>query len=347
MKNHPALRGALLALLASLLFGASVPLVQRFGVGVGSWMTAAMLYAGAAVAGLSLRSSTGKEAALRRRHWPRLVSVALFGAVIGPAALAWGLQHTSSVSASLILTQESVFTVLLSMLLYHEHIDRRVGLAIALTASGGLLLVLDRAGNGTAQMIGLLSVMGATVSWGVDNALSRALADLDPGRVVLGKAAVGAACSFLIAAATGETNLSLTAGLGLFLIGTTGYGLSLRFYLLAQRTFGAARTGSVFATAPFMGALIAFGLGERGVSLPLLSGGALMVAGVVLHLTEKHEHGHLHEVLEHEHAHTHDDGHHTHVHATMPVGGHSHWHRHEQGRHCHAHTPDLHHSHKH
>ena len=177
MKNHPALRGALLALLASLLFGASVPLVQRFGAGVGSWMTAAMLYAGAATAGLLLRSRTGKEAALQHRHWPRLISMALFGSVIGPAALAWGLQHTSSVSASLMLTQEAVFTVLLSLLLYQEHIDRRVGLAISLITSGGILLVLDRSGNGTVQVIGLLAVLGATVSWGVDNALSRALAD--------------------------------------------------------------------------------------------------------------------------------------------------------------------------
>ena len=347
MKNHPALRGALLALLASLLFGSSVPLVQRFGAGVGSWMTASMLYAGAAAAGLFLRSGTGKEAGLKHRHWPRLISMALFGSVIGPAALAWGLQHTSSVSASLMLTQEAVFTVLLSLLLYQEHIDRRVGLAISLITSGGILLVLDRSGNGTVQVIGLMAVLGATVSWGVDNALSRALADLDTGRVVLSKAAVGAACSFLIAVATGETSLSLTAGTGLFLIGTIGYGLSLRFYLLAQRAFGVARTGSVFATAPFVGAVIAFGLGERGVSLPLLSGAALMAAGVALHLTENHEHEHVHEVLEHEHAHTHDDGHHSHVHATMPVGGHSHWHRHEQDRHCHAHTPDLHHAHKH
>ena len=189
--------------------------------------------------------------------------------------------------------------------------------------------------------------MGATVSWAVDNTLSRALADLDPGRVVLGKATVGAACSFLIAATTGETALSLSAGMGLFLIGAIGYGLSLRFYLLAQRALGAARTGSVFATAPFIGAVIAFGLGERGLSPWLLGGAALMVAGVVLHISERHEHKHEHEALEHEHAHTHDDEHHTHIHAQIPVGAHSHRHTHEPVTHSHSHTPDLHHVHKH
>lgn len=85
--------------------------------------------------------------------------------------------------------------------------------------------------------------------------------------------------------------------MGLFLIGVTGYGLSLRFYLLAQRALGAARTGSVFATAPFIGAVIAFGLGERELSPWLLGGAALMVSGVVLHISERHEHKHEHETL--------------------------------------------------
>jgi len=347
VKNLPAARGAFLALLAALLFGASTPLVQRVGVGVSAWMTAAMLYAGAAIMGLLLRSGIAKEAALRRRHLPRLLLMALCGAVIGPVALSWGLQHTSGMSASLMLTLEAVFTVLLSCLLYREHIYRRVGLAIALLTLGGALLIFDRAGNGTTQVIGLLAVLVATVSWAVDNTLSRALADLDPGRVVLGKATVGAACSFLIAATTGETALTLSAGVGLFLIGAIGYGLSLRFYLLAQRALGAARTGSVFATAPFIGAVIAFGLGERGLSPWLLGGAALMVAGVLLHISERHEHKHEHKTLEHEHAHTHADGHHIHTHVQIPVGSHSHQHKHEPVTHIHAHTPDLHHAHKH
>jgi drug/metabolite transporter (DMT)-like permease len=189
--------------------------------------------------------------------------------------------------------------------------------------------------------------MAATISWAVDNTLSRALADIDPGRVVLGKATMGAICSFLIAMTNGETALSWSAGWGLFLIGAIGYGLSLRFYLLAQRALGAARTGSLFATAPFIGAVIAFGLGERGFSLWLFGGAALMVAGAMLHILERHEHKHGHEALEHEHAHTHDDGHHIHPHVQITVESHSHRHQHEPMIHRHAHTPDLHHIHKH
>ena len=347
MKNSSIVQGALLALLAAVLFGASAPLVQKAGTHIGSWMTAALLYAGAAIAGWLLRSTTAQEAALQRQHWPRLLLMAFFGAVIGPAALAWGLQHTSGMSASLMLALEAVFTVALSSLFYREQIDRRVGLAILLLTSGGVLLVLDSTESGAPQVMGLLAVMGATMAWGIDNTLSRALADIDPGRVVLGKAALGAVCSFLIAMATGPSTFPWLDGFGLFLIGATGYGLSLRFYLLAQRTFGAARTGSVFGAAPFIGALIAFGLGERNLSVWLIGGGVLMMAGVILHMTEQHEHEHAHEAMEHEHAHTHDDGHHTHTHSPMPVGMHSHPHRHESMQHNHPHAPDLHHVHQH
>ena len=51
-----------------------------------------------------------------------------------------------------------------------------------------------------------------------------------------------------------------------FAIGATGYGLSLRLYLLVLRAFGAARTGSVFAFAPVIGALLAIALGDRSLS---------------------------------------------------------------------------------
>lgn len=347
MKNFPAYKGAFFALMAAVLFGASTPLVQRMGVGVGGWMTAALLYAGAAVAGLLLRADSASEAPLQRQHWPRLLLMSGFGAVLGPAALAWGLQHTSGMGASLMLSLEAVFTILLSLLFYHEAIGHRVGLAMALLSAGGALLVLDQAHVGSSHFIGLLAVMAATLAWGIDNTLSRGLADLDPGQVILGKAALGASCSCLIAIVLGQTSLPFYAGLSLFLIGAFGYGLSLRFYLLAQRAFGASRTGSLFAAAPFIGASIAFSLGERELSLWLIAATILMIAGVILHITEQHEHAHQHQALEHEHAHRHDDGHHDHLHETMPTGTHSHTHLHEAMAHSHTHAPDLHHEHTH
>jgi drug/metabolite transporter (DMT)-like permease len=344
--RSPALQGGLLALTAAVLFGVSTPLVQRFGAGMSSLSTAALLYAGAALIGAIMRRPIEQEAGVQRGDAARLALMALFGAAIGPVALAWGLQHTSGTSASLMLTLEAVFTAVLAWLWYHETLDRRVILAMALLTLGGAALVLDRTDAGSSQVLGLLVVMVATAAWGVDNTLSRALADRDPGQVVMIKGALGASATALLAVAFGEPLPRLAAALGLLAVGATGYGLSLRFYLLAQRAFGAARTGSVFAFAPFVGAAVAFMLGERSGSVWMLVGTALMLAGIVLHLAESHSHEHQHETIEHEHAHPHDDPHHAHHHP-VPGGTHSHLHRHEPMRHTHPHVPDEHHGHRH
>lgn len=337
----------MLALLAAALFGVSTPLVQLFGAGLGPFTTAALLYAGAAVIGAVLKRPIEREARLMRSDLRRLLAVAALGAVIGPVALAWGLQRSSATSASLMLTLEAFFTALLAWLLYHETMDRRVWAAMLLLLAGGAMLVLDQGRSGANQLAGVIAVLVATAAWGADNALSRALAERDPGQVVLAKAALGATATATLALALGEPLPALPAGLALLAIGASGYGLSLRFYLLAQREFGAARTGSVFAFAPFIGALVAFSLGDRSVSWMLAAGGGLMLGGILLHLIEKHHHPHGHDAARHEHAHRHDDGHHNHTHDPMRPGSHSHAHAHEPVRHAHAHVPDAHHRHQH
>jgi drug/metabolite transporter (DMT)-like permease len=343
----PALRGGLLALLAAVLFGASTPLVQRFGAGVGTFTTAALLYAGAAVVGALSRQRVEREARVAAGDLPRLLAMAGFGAVLGPVALAWGLQHTSGTGASLMLTLEALFTVLLAWRLYRETMGPRVWAAMLLLLAGGALLVLDQGRSGGGQVLGLLAVLVATLAWGVDNTLSRPLAERDPSQVVMAKAAIGAGVTLLLAWTAGESLPDAGRAMALLLVGASGYGLSLRLYLLAQRAFGAARTGSVFAFAPFIGAALAVALGERSPGALMAVGSVLMLAGVVLHLGESHGHEHGHDAIEHEHAHRHDDGHHDHAHDAMPAGAHSHAHVHRALRHAHPHVPDVHHVHRH
>ncbi len=307
----------------------------------------ALLYAGAALVAWLLRRPGAQEAPLERSDGVRLLGMAALGAVVGPVALAWGLQRTSGSSASLMLTLEAVFTAVLAWRWYGEAMDRRVVLAMLLLSAGGLVLMAEQGSVGQVQLWGLLAVMLATAAWGIDNTLSRGVAERDPGQVVVAKSMLGVAATVALAWAWQEPLPRWSPAAALLVIGASGYGLSLRFYLLAQRAFGAGRTGSVFAFAPFIGALGAFALGDRSWSVWLVLGGMLMLLGVVLHLSETHEHEHAHLAMEHEHAHKHDDGHHSHGHDPMPTGPHSHWHRHEPMSHRHSHVPDLHHRHGH
>src|SRR5262245_24999148 len=150
----PAVRGALLALTAAVLFGVSTPLVQRFGVGVGPFVTAALLYAGAALAGALLRRRVEREAQLSRHDIPRLLAMAAAGAVIGPVALAWGLQRTSGTSASLMLTLEALFTAALAWLFYRETMGRRMWSAMCVLMLGGIALILDQSRDSGTGVLG-------------------------------------------------------------------------------------------------------------------------------------------------------------------------------------------------
>ena len=126
--------------------------------------------------------------------------------------------------------------------------------------------------------------------------------------------------------------------------------MSLLLDMHALRLLGAAREAAYFATAPFIGALLAIPLLAERPGLAEAAAGLVMVAGVVLLARERHSHLHTHEPVEHEHLHVHDEHHqhdhdHDHDHPAQGTSPHSHRHRHEPITHEHPHLPDLHHRH--
>ena len=342
---RPFAGGVAFAALAAACFGVTTPALERLGRGVGPLAAAGWLYAGAALGSIPF-GRRAKDARVERKHVRRLLVVAALGAVTAPVCLLWGLSHTGAFGASLLLNFEAPFTVLLAWRCFHEPIGPRFAAAMALMLAGGVLLV---AGGGGAAGFGwgAAGVVAATLAWALDNTLTRPLADLDPSDVVFWKGVLGAAFSLGISLLVRQTWPSAAGIAGFSACGAVGYGISLRCYLLAQRRIGAARTASVFALAPFIGALTAWLAGERPGVLALGPATALFALGIALHVAEKHAHYHVHEALEHEHAHRHDDGHHHHVHDPPVVGTHSHRHRHEAEGHAHPHGPDLHHGHRH
>lgn len=88
--------------MAAALFGLTTPLVKHFGVHAGPFATATLLYAGAAL-GAGVPRRRVDEAIVTRAQAPRMAVVALFGSVLAPAALAWGLQRSGALAGSLLL----------------------------------------------------------------------------------------------------------------------------------------------------------------------------------------------------------------------------------------------------
>ena len=340
--------GVGLAALAALLFGATTPLIKAAARDTGPLVVGGLLYLGAGL-------ESWLAALVRRRHvrgpWlprgaaGRLGLVALVGGSLAPALLVAGIGRVDAATASLLLALEAPLTLLLARLFLGEHLGRRVLLAAALIFGAAMLLAAPR--GAPASALGVALVAAATLAWATDNLLSRALADHDAVTIVAWKGLLGSAASAVTALALAEAPPRLETAAALVVLGAAGYGVSLQLYLRAQRLVGAARTASVFAAGPFVGAAIALAMGAPWPGPRFVVAAALMLAGVWLHLSERHGHAHSHEAVEHEHVHAHDDLHHDHVHAEAQTGPHSHVHRHEAVTHEHEHGEDLHHRHRH
>lgn len=166
--------GTTLAVVAAVTLGATTPIIQRYSRGLDSFTIAALLYAGASVVSApALWDRSAREAPVLARNAVRLLVVALFGAVVAPVCIAWGLHRTRGTTASLLLTFEALFTVVLARVFFREHIGRRVWFAMGAIAMGAMLLVMPNASMSGATLAGSIAIVLATLGWSVDNALTR------------------------------------------------------------------------------------------------------------------------------------------------------------------------------
>ena len=313
------------------------------------FLLAGLLYAGSGV-GLSLWLALRRPrlgALVQAADLPCLAAAVLAGGVLGPVLLLYGLSRSPASTAALLLNLEAVFTALLAWFVFKENFDRRIALGMALIVAGGTMLAVGPGAPGGFDP-GVIFIAGACLAWAVDNNLTRKVSAGDPVAIAAIKGVVAGAVNVSIAVLAGAEWPEIGPLLRAALIGLIGYGVSLALFVVALRELGAARTGAYFSTAPFVGVAVAFlALNEAPTDL-FWTAAALMAAGVWLHVSERHAHGHVHEPLEHAHGHMHDE-HHRHAHPFVWNGNepHSHPHRHERLVHSHPHYPDIHHTHRH
>lgn len=335
------------------MFGASTPAAKWLLVDSSPWLLAGLLYLGSGLGLLAVRTvwnhlyPNRAERAISGRDWIWLSSATFFGGVLAPVLLMMGLSRNDAAATSLLLNLEGVFTALLAWFVFKENFDKRIMLGMAAILSGSLLLSSDGFAFG-GGVGGSFLVAGACLAWGIDNNFTKKIAASDALQIAMTKGLVAGVVNTSLGFLMGHLQVKASHLVFAGAVGFLGYGLSLLCFVLALRKIGAARTGAYFSLAPFVGAAIALVFGDASLSWPLLGASTLMGIGVWLHLSERHEHAHVHEVLDHDHSHVHDV-HHQHVHATGdPVDEpHSHPHRHDRLVHTHPHFPDLHHMHTH
>ena len=350
-RRNAVKQGITYALLAAALFGASTPFAKRLLGDVPPLMLAGLLYLGS---GLGLSLMLGGRKLIKRSDldiaWPSkpdwgwLAGAILFGGILGPVLLMYGLTTSNAATASLLLNFESVLTALIAWLVFRENVDARIAFGMAVIVLGAIVLSWTQDAGEVAR--GSLLVVAACACWAIDNNLTRKVSANDAMIVAGLKGLIAGGVTLTCALQLGQALPSLDATLAAALLGFFSYGISLALFVLALRHLGAARTGAYFAVAPFLGAALAIVVTQEAVTPQLVMAGMLMALGVYLHLTERHEHVHAHEAVAHEHPHRHD-AHHQHRHDFQWDGTEPHTHRHQHDPivHGHPHFPDIHHLH--
>lgn len=307
MKTTLNSNAILAALGAAALFGASTPFAKLYVGELSAFLLAGLLYLGSGIGLLALRllrDHGWRPAGLVRTQWPWLLAAIGCGGVLGPTLLMLALARMSAASASLLLNLEGVLTAVIAWLVFKEHTDRRMVIGMALISLGALLLSwpsgeisLGAASSGTALLL------LACLCWALDNNLTRQVSDADALFLAGVKGISAAVVNIGLALASGQSIPQLGVLAPVLLIGFMGYGLSLALFVLALRQLGTARTGAYFSAAPFIGAAIAIGVFQESTTPLFWLAALLMLLGLWLHLTERHEHPHWHGELQHSHPH--------------------------------------------
>ena len=166
-----------------------------------------------------------------------------------------GLSFTTAANASLLNNFEIVATAIIALAIFKEAISPRLWVGILfVTASCALLSFEDI--TALRFSVGSLFILLACICWGVENNCTRKLSAKDPLEIVLLKGIFSGTGSVIIGLCLGERLTSLWSVFAVLAVGFVAYGLSIFFYVYAQRILGAARTSVYYAIAPFIGTLL-------------------------------------------------------------------------------------------
>ena len=324
----------LFAILAAALYAVNIPLSKVLLQFVQPTMMAAFLYLGAGVGlfvyGAAIKEKGGK---LTKAELPYTVGMIVLD-IAAPILLMLGLQHTGSANASLLNNFEIVATSLIAFFAFREKLSKQLIAAIVMVTAASVTLSFEEAGSLQFNS-GSLLVLAAACCWGLENNCTRMLSNKSSVQITTIKGIFSGIGSLIVALTVGEKLPGIIWALVVMALGFVAYGLSINFYIKAQKDLGAAKTSAYYSVAPFLGVLFGVLLLREELGIRFYLGLAIMIGATVLMVKDTISLQHTHE---HSHSHTHEHAHGDLIHAHEHSHTHSHTHIHGQDESAHGHT---------
>ncbi|MCH3963478.1 MAG: DMT family transporter [Clostridium sp.] len=280
----------LCAILSALLYAISLPISKILLKGINPTLMSALLYLGAGVGMLLFNlincrnGSKRAEKRLTKNGLPFIIGMIVLD-IAAPILLMVGLTFTTSSDASLLSNFEIAATSLIAFIIFKEHIGRRLFLAIVLITISCIILSLQDSASFSLS-IGSLFIISGCICWGFENNCTKMLSVKDPIEIVVIKGIGASAGSFLIVAVFSLYATSFLYILAAVILGFFSYGLSIFFYIYAQRYLGAARTSAYYALSPFIGAGLSFIILKEKPTVYFIFAFIVMAAGTYLLSTD-------------------------------------------------------------
>lgn len=339
----------LYAILAVALYAINVPLSKILLDYVEPTMMASFLYLGAGL-GLFIYGLIEKrigrnerKESLTKKELPYTIAMVVLD-IMAPILLMLGITMTNSANVSLLNNFEIVATSIIALFIFREVISKKLWFAIALVTIASIVLSFEGVGSFTFNQ-GSLLVLGACLCWGFENNCTKMISNKSSIEIVVIKGTFSGLGSLIVALIIGEHIPAIKWLICVLVLGFVAYGLSIHFYIMAQKDLGAAKTSAYYSIAPFLG--VAFSmllLNERpsmqfyvALIIMIISTYLMVKDTIELQHTHEHEHTHTHEHNHGDMVHTHEHTHiHTHIH-THSGESENHMHEHEISEHQHIH----------
>jgi len=279
----PTTAATLLAISAAALYAINIPFSKILLMHIPPTLMAAFLYLGAGL-GLAIislfRRSHNKADSLTRHELPYTLGMIVLD-ICAPIFLMLGLERCSSANASLLNNFEIVATSLIALFVFREKISRRLALAILLVTIASVTLSFE--GEGSFELnIGSVYVLLAASCWGLENNCTRMLSSKSSIQITTIKGIFSGLGSLFVAFILREKLPAIAFISGAILLGFVAYGLSINFYIMAQKHLGAAKTSAYYSVAPFLGVAFSAALFSEKPGLQFYIGLVIMTVATVL-----------------------------------------------------------------
>ena len=253
-------KGIAFAILAAALYAINAPFSKILLEFMPPTLMAGFLYVGAGIGMIfialmrKIKKYEAKELKLTKSELPYTIAMIVLD-IAAPICLLFGLNSTTAANASLLNNFEIVATAIIALMVFKEKISTRLWFGIFfVTLSCGILSFEDI--SSLRFSYGSLFVLLATICWGFENNCTRKISSKDPLQIVLLKGIFSGISSLIIGLFIGEQIEALWSIVAVLCVGFVAYGLSIYFYVYAQRLLGAARTSAYYAVAPFIAAIL-------------------------------------------------------------------------------------------